>query len=296
MKQIDGKDARIRENGELSYHWVKTNIFTRWLPATNQIAVLVFDGPDQHHDQNAFFGYLEDPFWVYISICETVARQQDAAVWSIRDAIREVEKTKGDEDKDDKPNPQFKLLHHVARHATHVTESLDVAARTMDNILLQHERFQKQHELDPNAWQIVHDKLSFLQQLVANLRHRSNSNEKRLANEIQLAFGTVAQYDSSLSVLISRATRADSAAMRTIASLTLIFLPPTFISALFSMSFFNIDDQKGWQMSPKFWIYWVLAVPLTGITYALWTFWQAKNKKEDAERPLMKVNTEMFRK
>ena len=100
------------------------------------------------------------------------------------------------------------------------------------------------------------------------------ANEKRLQNEIQLAFHMVTQYDSGVSVAIGKAAKEDSAAMKTIATLTLIFLPPTFISSVFSMSFFKFDTDTGWTMSKNFWMYWVWAIPMTMITSALWYYWQ----------------------
>ena len=44
------------------------------------------------------------------------------------------------------------------------------------------------------------------------------------------AFNTIAQYDSKIMVRISEAVQNDSAAMKTIAVLTLTFLPATFVS------------------------------------------------------------------
>lgn len=96
---------------------------------------------------------------------------------------------------------------------------------------------------------------------------------------------------------LGHAAKLDSGAMRTIAVVTMAFLPPTFISvslsrcllrganlsqAVFSMSFFNYAPAQGteaarWSVSEKFWIYWVLAVPLTCLTIAIW-FWQQKLK------------------
>jgi hypothetical protein len=61
--------------------------------------------------------------------------------------------------------------------------------------------------------------------------------------------------------------------MKTISILTLVFLPATFISALFSMSFFNFDSDYGWQMSDRFWIYWDVAIPVTALTVGSWYFW-----------------------
>jgi hypothetical protein len=63
--------------------------------------------------------------------------------------------------------------------------------------------------------------------------------------------------------------------MKTIAFLTLTFFPATFISAIFSMSFFNYDPERDeWTVSKEFWIYWVVAIPITGITALMWSSWQ----------------------
>jgi Mg2+ and Co2+ transporter CorA len=107
--------------------------------------------------------------------------------------------------------------------------------------------------------------------ILQSLRCRASANKERLLNEIQLAFNSVAQYDSRISVEIGQATQSDSAAMKTVAFATLTFLPATFISALFSMSFFKVDDDTGvWSVSDKFWIYWVIAIPVTLLTGVLW--------------------------
>ena len=92
--------------------------------------------------------------------------------------------------------------------------------------------------------------------------HRSVSNDARLRNEINLAFNVVNQQDTK--------------AMRIISIVTLTFLPATFVSTLFSMSFFNFDQELGsWKMSGWIWVYFVIAVPLTVMTIAVWV-WGAR--------------------
>jgi hypothetical protein len=100
------------------------------------------------------------------------------------------------------------------------------------------------------------------------------SNRERLLNEIQLAFNIVSQYDSNTSVVIGRATRYDSYSMRTIAFLTLAFLPATFISALSSMSFLDFDAENGWTVSSKIWLYFAIAGPVTLLIVSTWFLWQ----------------------
>jgi len=52
---------------------------------------------------------------------------------------------------------------------------------------------------------------------------------------------------------------------------------------VFSMSFFALDvDEQGetkWNMSKQFWIYWVIAIPLTIVTIAVWTYHQRADLK-----------------
>lgn len=267
MKLVGGERAQ--------YEWLKMNIFTHWVASSNQLSVLVFDA-DQSLIQKiaTSFSSLEmeyrrDPFWPYTKLMDEVARLEDTTVMSIRNYVRAVEKKTPQE----KPEPPYRFLHDISRHAVHVTETLDVAIETMDGMLSHHESVKVQVG-DNDSWQTVHGRLLFSQQLLKGLRWRSNANEKRLQNEIQLAFHMVTQYDSAVSVAIGKAAKEDSAAMKTISTLTLTFLPPTFVCSVFSTSFFNNDTDTGWTMSNNFWIYWAWAVPTTLITLALWYYWQ----------------------
>lgn len=96
--------------------------------------------------------------------------------------------------------------------------------------------------------------------------------------DLDQAFNMIAQYDSKTMVRISEAVQNNSTAMKTIAVLTLTFLPATFISvwkfslpcqvlqqltalqAVFSMIFFNFSPgneayPEAWVVSEKIWIY-----------------------------------------
>jgi len=80
--------------------------------------------------------------------------------------------------------------------------------------------------------------------------------------------------------------------MRTIAVVTLAFLPATFVSTVFSMSFFSlsVDDQtsqKTWEVSDKFWIYWVITLPLTILTLVGWTYGQRREASRMIARRLI---------
>ena len=102
-----------------------------------------------------------------------------------------------------------------------------------------------------------------------NLNLRSTPTRDRLLNEIQLAFNVVSQFDLHTSVAIGGAAQCDSYSTRSIAFSTLTFLPATFVSALFGMSFFNYDPDLGWTVSGKIWVYFAIAGPVTVIAMAL---------------------------
>lgn len=84
---------------------------------------------------------------------------------------------------------------------------------------------------------------------------------------------------------------SDSTALKTLAFVTFIFLPPTFISSIFSMSFFKFDDEGVFRLSGDFWIYWAFALPTTIVSTIVWQFWHKISPKERRERPLREAAT-----
>ncbi|KAJ5551362.1 hypothetical protein N7535_000687 [Penicillium sp. DV-2018c] len=266
-----------RMDNNARFKWYHANIFTRWLPSTNQTVLLAFDFDSPLKERflkavvNTPKSWLSDPLWVYPHLVEQVALFQEPCVWAVRDHVRELE-TEGKPE--GRPQPDYRRLHDIARHAIHVNETLDASLQNIEHILRQQETYMNAtRESDSGACEDINLRLRSWQSFISNLRSRSISNEKRLQNEIQLAFNTVAQHDAGVTLEIGRATQSDSATMKTIAFVTLTFLPPTFICAIFSMSFFQCGDDTGWTMSNKFWIYWVFAIPTTLLTTLVWTYW-----------------------
>ncbi|KAJ5999968.1 hypothetical protein N7481_000377 [Penicillium waksmanii] len=305
---------------DLQYDWSKANTFTRWITHTNQTALIYFDPthrltqtPDLEEESPDI---LKDPFWTYAHMLEEIVKLQDSAVWSIRDHVRALEKA---EKPPGRPQPDYRRLHDIGRHAVHVTESLDVAVQTIEQLLRHHQRYAHKPPssalisteslndddtttapatgstsagaLSQSTFQSIQSRLEFNQSCLTSLRHRSTANEKRLAHEIQLAFNTVAQHDASLSVKISHAMMSDSTALKTLAFVTFVFLPPTFISSIFSMSFFKYDDGTGFTMSGEIWIYWAFALPTTIVSTLIWQFWHKISPRQRRERPLRNAAT-----
>lgn len=64
----------------------------------------------------------------------------------------------------------------------------------------------------------------------------------------------------------------DSIAMKTLALVTAIFLPATFIATLFSMSMFDWQGGNVSVVSSNFWVFWVVSVPLSIVILGLWWY------------------------
>ena len=56
--------------------------------------------------------------------------------------------------------------------------------------------------------------------------------------------------------------------MKTIAVLTMAFLPATFVSTLFSANLFTLDADAAWR------VYVAVVIPLTLLTLGIWGCWQ----------------------
>jgi len=72
----------------------------------------------------------------------------------------------------------------------------------------------------------------------------------------------------------------DSAAMKTIAILTMLFLPATFISGLFGTNFFALVAKAGGSdagstllVSDQWWLFLACSLPLTAAVFAVWKGW-----------------------
>ncbi|SMQ47519.1 unnamed protein product [Zymoseptoria tritici ST99CH_1A5] len=106
-------------------------------------------------------------------------------------------------------------------------------------------------------------------------------SSRRIAEESRL--------DNLLNVKLAKATaqlaeetRQDSAAMKTIAVLTLTFLPGTAVASFFGMDgMFNWNPGPGEKLaSPYIWIFFVVTIPLTILVYFAWWFWFRKTREE----------------
>ncbi|PCG96819.1 Mg2+ transporter protein, CorA-like/Zinc transport protein ZntB [Penicillium occitanis (nom. inval.)] len=150
-------------------------------------------------------------------------------------------------------------------------------------------------------FRIIQEKLYISDKDMAAKRARATSLNERLHNEINLvciftrpfincfpyddlfanakpltlkAYHVVTQKSNQLSIKLASIARRDNATMKALALIGVLYLPGTFISGIFGMSFFNYNPPNNnsaeWMMSDKFWIYWAITIPVTIFTVMLW--------------------------
>ena len=76
---------------------------------------------------------------------------------------------------------------------------------------------------------------------------------------------------------IASASKRDSSSMKTLAAMTVMFLPGTLVASLFSMPMFDWNNANGNVLSHRFWIYWAITLPLTFVTVGAWVLWTYKH-------------------
>ncbi|KAL9114442.1 MAG: hypothetical protein Q9227_001523 [Pyrenula ochraceoflavens] len=104
--------------------------------------------------------------------------------------------------------------------------------------------------------------------------HHVAGLQERMALQLNVLYNFVAQKDNRLSAKLAASAGRDSVSMKILAFISAIFLPGSFISGMFSISMFdwqhNADPAV---ISSRFWIYWVITIPLTALTLVGWGVW-----------------------
>ncbi|KAF2729631.1 hypothetical protein EJ04DRAFT_580480 [Polyplosphaeria fusca] len=106
--------------------------------------------------------------------------------------------------------------------------------------------------------------------------------KERMALQLNVLYNLVAQMDNALNAQLAAAAGRDSTSMKILAFISAVFLPGSFVATVMSIDMFDWRyssadgrDEGGADgvVSDRFWIYWVIAVPLTVLTLIGWGFW-----------------------
>ncbi|KAK1773146.1 hypothetical protein QBC45DRAFT_398279 [Copromyces sp. CBS 386.78] len=273
-KPHDEEPEYVPEECGKGYEWFEMSLFTRW-DSPGKCRVLCVDTPPDFPDRlrdallnkgrpslSEAAAAQADPFALHADLLDIMIVYSDISVWRVRDPIRLLEKSRLN------GHDLFEQIHDHARHAYHSSEVLEAGIQTVEQL----GRYQREiHESIAAQGQRsrlglgltyraqAREYTQFQISLVRSLKLRSDSSLQRLKNEVGLAYNNIARQDNSV--------------MKSIALLTMIFLPATFISALFSTTFFTYGDNGNWEVSDELWIYFVTTVPATIAIVVFWRVW-----------------------
>ena len=85
----------------------------------------------------------------------------------------------------------------------------------------------------------------------------------------QKLFALLTHEDAHASIELAAASRRDSSSMKTIAIMTMVFLPATFYAALFAVPSLQWD-RGDTVVQDNFWIYWAFTLPTTAVVFVGW--------------------------
>jgi Mg2+ and Co2+ transporter CorA len=164
------------------------------------------------------------------------------------------------------PRDHFTGLHNLAKHVTYLRENCDSALATLSGLRHHHSAAVGEHP-EP-AQEFTRQALEYRKTLFQSTQRRLASLDKRMANIIQLSFHLVTVGDS-------RIMMSENQSMKTIAVMTLIFMPLSTVAGIFGTQFMKLDEEEPWhiRVSQDFWLLWVIAVPLTVVVVTIWRVW-----------------------
>lgn len=196
----------------------------------------------------------------------------------------------------------IQLLHKMSRNLITLEHNNQRDASNIGHLLRDHERLGRLAELqgtyiDHATHGRVRDDLLMLHDLCDDRHRRIMNLQRRTSNFVTLLYNLITGHDSTInlkiateSAKIARDTRKDSASMKIIAAMTLLYLPATFVCSLFGTNLIALDTstangEPALIVSRLWWIYLAFAVPLTAFTMIGFLVWRRFRERKPSERP-----------
>ncbi|PPQ86187.1 hypothetical protein CVT25_006930 [Psilocybe cyanescens] len=194
------------------------------------------------------------------------------------------------------------ILHSLSQLLQIIREDLTDLQERLDYFKKVHQRFKdlsgplaNDEDLDS-----VPDSVDFLISKTNILRRWVTNYTERTGIRINLFFNISTQTDSRINLDIARltskiavSTQRDSSSMITMAAVTMFFLPGTFVSALFSMVFFDTQGNS-LSVGPQWWLFPVITIPLTIAVFVAWVLWQRRRNRKDLQSLGISRSTELI--
>lgn len=143
-------------------------------------------------------------------------------------------------------------------------------------------------------------RFEFYYQKLKGVQHYAYTTISRLNVQLGALYNIIAQRESKLNFemahhqrLLALAAKRDSQSMKALSIVGAVFLPATYVASLFSMTFFNFQNDDGTSpaVTSTLWIYFAITVPLTMLVLGVWFWWDKRREKKftDEEKAIEKA-------
>ncbi|KAJ6595539.1 hypothetical protein DFH09DRAFT_1024289 [Mycena vulgaris] len=173
-------------------------------------------------------------------------------------------------------------LHVVRAHLLHYTSLLEDFRKTVvfvaqtRNPVLEHASDTLPAETIAFAMELMRKESTNLLNEIARLEQNRSMQDRRLKNVMNLAFSSIILEDSRRMQSLTEAAVRDSAVMKQISYLTMIFLPASLAAAVFGM---NVKEITPNNANGTLGHYLALALPLSVVT--IWIIMAFQYRKKD---------------
>jgi Mg2+ and Co2+ transporter CorA len=143
----------------------------------------------------------------------------------------------------------FTGLHNLAKHTIYLCENCEAALATLDDLYNHHKMVIGDNPNTPQR--LTRQALKYRKTLFESTQRRLASLNARLSNIIQLSFHIVTQSDS-------RIMQSENESIKTIAVMTLVFMPLGTVASIFGSQFMKLQDETPYHLtvSQDFWLLW----------------------------------------
>ncbi|KAH7411825.1 hypothetical protein DE146DRAFT_771464, partial [Phaeosphaeria sp. MPI-PUGE-AT-0046c] len=224
---------------------------------------------------------LLDPYILLEIVLDEMCKVMDRTAWNVAEVFGNIEEQTlemaASPSRSQKEPPDFQGLHNIAKHNIYLRENCESALATLGD-LRDHHKMATGEQPNPSQ-EATKQALKYQKTLLQSTQRRLESLDRRVANIIQLSFNIVTQGDSRIML-------SESQSMKTIAVMTLIFLPMSTVAGVFGTEFIKVGDGPGNHItvSHDFWLLWLIVTPLTIAVVVVWRLWYRNAKRRFVEQ------------
>ncbi|KAF2189219.1 hypothetical protein K469DRAFT_683656 [Zopfia rhizophila CBS 207.26] len=239
---------------------------------------------------------VSNPFAITLFHFNSTAQWYRRAARDPRDSVRNEEEKAHDQAKGNKNEVNainVRRLHLTMRNLDQDKLQLTFILGVIDRLRKQHDLFYKLVERVPvpedRDWLYlrVDEEFDRLENQITYFRSSIEDVSNRAQRLLDLLFNLSGQQNARWSEKVGLQAMHESASMRAIAIVSMLFLPGTFVCGILGTNLFSAEESGSggdpgtpFKVSSRWWILLVTMIPLTGLTFLIWFVWRSRTESQ----------------